>query len=91
MIEEYLKVPASTILLSASQTIYMVAVSLIAGALLGIILAIILVLTRPRGLFQNNTFYFVLNTIVNIVRSVPFIILMVAIMGQLRLQVCVGK
>jgi len=84
MIEEYLKVPASTILLSASQTIYMVAVSLIAGALLGIILAIILVLTRPKGLFQNKTFYFILNTIVNIVRSVPFIILMVAIMPMTK-------
>jgi len=80
MIQKYLKVPLSTITLAASQTLYMVAFSLIAGAILGMILAIIIVLTRPNGLLENKLVFFVISTIVNIVRSVPFIIMMVTIM-----------
>lgn len=80
MIEQYLKVPGSTIALAASQTLYMVGWSLAAGAVLGMILAIILVLTRPDGLLENKVIFFLVSTTVNIVRSVPFIIMMVAIM-----------
>lgn len=80
MIEQYLKVPGSTITLAASQTLYMVGWLLAAGAVLGMILAIILVLTRPDGLLENKVVFFLVSTTVNIVRSVPFIIMMVAIM-----------
>ncbi|WP_333646501.1 methionine ABC transporter permease [Lacrimispora sp.] len=80
MIESYLRVPGSTLALAASQTLYMVGWSLVAGALLGMLLAIVLVLTRPDGLLENNAVFFITSTTVNIVRSVPFIIMMVAIM-----------
>lgn len=80
MIENYLKVPGSTIALAASQTLYMVGWSLAAGAVLGMILAILLILTRPEGLLENKVVFFFISTTVNIVRSVPFIIMMVAIM-----------
>lgn len=87
MIETYLNVPASTLTTAAYQTIYMVAWSLIIGAVLGIILGIILVLTRPRGVLENGPIFFVMSTVVNIVRSVPFVILMVAIMPFTKLVV----
>jgi D-methionine transport system permease protein len=87
MIENYLKVPGSTIALAASQTLYMVGWSLAAGAVLGMILAIILVLTRPDGLLENKVAFFLISTTVNIVRSVPFIIMMVAIMPLTKLVV----
>ncbi|WP_349671879.1 methionine ABC transporter permease [Lacrimispora sp.] len=87
MIENYLKVPGSTIALAASQTLYMVGWSLAAGAVLGMILAIILVLTRPDGLLENRIIFFIFSTTVNIVRSVPFIIMMVAIMPLTKLVV----
>lgn len=80
MIQEYLRVPASTLIEAANQTIYMVAVSLAAGAILGMLIAIILVLTRERGPLENKWVFNILGAIVNIVRSIPFIIFIVAVM-----------
>lgn len=80
MIQEYLHVPASTLILAANQTIYMVAVSLLAGAALGMLIALILVMTRERGPLENKWVFNILSAIVNIVRSIPFIIFIVAVM-----------
>lgn len=77
---EKLGVPASQLILSAEQTLYMVFVSLLVGSILAIVLAMILVLTNDNGILKNRPIYLVLNTIINIIRSVPFIILMVFIM-----------
>lgn len=72
---------------SIIDTIYMVGVSLFFGTILGAVLAILLVVTRPGGILECKPFYVILNPIVNIVRSVPFIILMVAIIPFTRLLV----
>lgn len=77
---DQLGVPATQLILSAEQTLYMVFVSLVVGSILAIILAMILVLTNDNGILKNRPIYLVLNTIINIIRSVPFIILMVFIM-----------
>lgn len=77
---DQLGVPASQLILSAEQTLYMVFVSLLVGSILAIVLAMILVLTNENGILKNRPIYLVLNTIINIIRSVPFIILMVFIM-----------
>lgn len=77
---EKLGVPASQLILSAEQTLYMVFVSLVVGSILAIVLAMIMVLTNDNGILKNRPIYLVLNTIINIIRSVPFIILMVFIM-----------
>lgn len=52
--------------------------SLIAG-LFGLILGILLILTRENGLWANRTVYSVLDKIVNIGRSIPFIIMLAII------------
>ena len=75
-----LGVPLGRLVLAAEQTIYMVFVSLVIGSILAMILAVILVLTNDKGILRNRPVYAVLNTIINIIRSVPFIILMVFIM-----------
>ena len=77
---DQLGVPASQLILSAEQTLYMVFVSLLVGSILAIVLAMILVLTNDNGILKDRPIYLVLNTIINIIRSVPFIILMVFIM-----------
>ncbi|PAT09777.1 methionine ABC transporter permease [Corynebacterium hadale] len=64
---------------SFGETVYMVGISLFVGALIGIPLALALVITRPGGLKPNPIAYGVLNVLVNVVRSLPFIILLVAI------------
>ncbi|MBP6115870.1 MAG: ABC transporter permease [Neisseriaceae bacterium] len=67
-------------LLAGQETLFMVAVSLLGGGLLGAIIGIALVITRPDGVRPNKVVYTVLNPIVNMLRSLPFIILLVAIL-----------
>ena len=80
-----LGVPGSQLLLAAEQTLYMVFLSLFIGTILGLIIAVTLVVTNPNGIVKNSIVYTITNTIVNIVRSVPFIILMVAIIPFTRM------
>lgn len=87
MFLEYFKVPASTVAEASGQTLYMVGLSLIIGAILGMLLALVIVLTRPGGQWENRTFHSVISTCVNIVRSIPFIILIVAIMPLTKVLV----
>lgn len=84
MIEQYLDISTAKLALAASQTIYMVGYALFVGSLLGIPIGILLVITRKDGILQNKFVYLILNNIVNIVRSVPFIILLVFIMPMTR-------
>ena len=58
------------------QTLYMVFwTSLIAG-ILGILLGIVLVVTRPNGILENRPLFEFLDKVINVVRSIPFIILL---------------
>jgi D-methionine transport system permease protein len=61
------------------DTLYMVGVSLIVGGLLGLLLGIALYTTRGGGLLANRALYGVLNFVVNLVRPIPFLILLFAI------------
>lgn len=82
-----LGVPNEQIILAAQETLYMVFVSLIIGSIIGLILAVILVLTNKYGILRNNYVFAVVNTVVNIIRSVPFIILMVFILPLTKLLI----
>ncbi|SFM18829.1 methionine ABC transporter permease [Pelosinus propionicus] len=75
-----LGVPFSKIVLAAQQTIYMVSISLAIGSVLAMMMAMTLVLTNDNGILKNKYVYTVLNTVINIIRSIPFIILMVFIL-----------
>lgn len=77
---ELLGIPTSQIAQSANQTLYMLFVSLFLGSVIGLILAVTLVLTNKDGILRNRYVFFSVNTFINIVRSIPFIILMVFIM-----------
>lgn len=67
-----------------SKTLFMVLVATILSTVIGIILAIILIVTDKEGLRPNKYIYEILNVIINIVRSFPFIILIVAIIPFTR-------
>lgn len=69
---------------SIIDTLYMVGFSLLIGSLIGIPLGIFLVVTRSGGILENKFLYNLLNPIINIVRSLPFIILLVAIIPFTR-------
>ncbi|MDA3042490.1 MULTISPECIES: methionine ABC transporter permease [unclassified Campylobacter] len=70
----------TSLLLEATRdTLYMTFVSTFLAFLLGSVLAIVLVLTRAGGLYENRSLYAVLDIVVNILRSFPFIILLIVL------------
>jgi len=69
------------------QTLYMLAITIPMAVLLGTPLGTVLFLTRPGSFIKARRTYMVLNTIVNIVRSFPFLILMIAMLPVTRLIV----
>ena len=73
-------IPVGDIITALRATFYMVSISLVIGTVLASILALALVLTNEGGLLENKPIFLILNTLVNLVRSVPFIILMVAML-----------
>lgn len=79
-VEAFLGVPWSRVANAVIETVYMVSVSLIIGTVAAFIIAILLMLCRKGGLYQNSVVYNVLNFIINIVRSTPFVVLLIAVM-----------
>ncbi|MFD1418506.1 methionine ABC transporter permease [Companilactobacillus keshanensis] len=61
------------------QTLYMTFVSAIFAGIFGIILGILLVVTTDDGITPHKTFYNVLDKLVNLFRSIPFVILLAVI------------
>ena len=62
---------------ATQETLYMTALSGVATFALGLLLGLSLFLTARGGLFQNRAVYSVISLVVNIFRSIPFIILIV--------------
>ncbi|AIN61295.1 D-methionine transport system permease protein [Pseudomonas sp. TE6288] len=62
---------------ATNDTMVMLFISLAFIILLGLPLGVVLFLFSPRQMFEHKKVYAVLATIVNIVRSVPFIILLI--------------
>lgn len=71
------------------ETIYMSCASTILAVLLGLIPAVILVLTDKNGLSPHPTIYRILDIIINTLRSFPFIILMIVLFPLTK--IIVGK
>ena len=70
-------------------TLYMTLVSTVFAYILGLPMGIALVVTAKEGLRPNKVIYKVLDIIVNVVRSVPFLILLILVIPLTR--AIVGK
>lgn len=70
-----------------SETVYMVAVSMVIASIVGIPLGVLLHTTSKNQILESPVLNRVIGGIVNAVRSIPFIILMVAIIPLTRLLV----
>ncbi|MFI5359372.1 MAG: methionine ABC transporter permease [Halanaerobiales bacterium] len=66
------------------ETLYMVSVSLVIAVIFGIPLGVLTTITRKGHILTNNVLNKILDGIINIGRSIPFIILMVAIIPLTR-------
>ena len=67
----------NTMLSALQDTLYMTFVSLIVAVLLGMGIGILLYLTGKNGLMPNKIVNKVLDLVVNILRAVPYIILLI--------------
>ena len=67
-----------------AETLYMTIAATAASYLLGLPMGVVLNITAPNGIRPNRAVNTVLGTIVNIIRSVPFIILLVAVIPVTR-------
>ncbi|MBP7567658.1 MAG: ABC transporter permease [Burkholderiaceae bacterium] len=85
MFENFSQALLELFALSLWETLVMVGVSGVLGALLGIPLGVFLRLTDHGGVLQNAAANRIVGWIVNAVRSTPFIILLVAIIPFTRL------
>lgn len=63
-------------IIATTQTLYMVFWTALIAGILGIILGVLLVVIRPNGILENKVIYQVLDKTINVVRSIPFIILL---------------
>lgn len=86
-INEFLELWGSDIWLATIQTFQMVGISLTISVLIGLPLGVLLVLTRPGKALDNKIIYNFLNVLINIIRSIPFIILLFFILPFTKLIV----
>ena len=69
------------------ETLYMTFGSVITGYLIGLPLGILLYVTGPVGLKENKVIYRILDFVCNIIRSIPFLILLILLIPFTRFVV----
>ncbi len=67
------------------QTLEMLLIPGAVSFVFGLVFGVILVVTRKDGIMENRVVFFVLDKIINLFRSIPFIILMTLLVGLTRL------
>ena len=66
------------------QTLLMVGASMMIAIVAGMLLAIVLTLSAPGGLYPRPLLHKTLSTAINMFRAIPFIILLVALLPVTR-------
>ena len=69
------------------ETVYMTLVSTLIGYLIGLPIGILLTVTDKDGIRPNAFFYRIMDVIINIMRSIPFLILLILLIPFTRLLV----
>ena len=69
------------------DTLYMTLASLLLSVIFGIIIGIVIYVTKEDGLYENKVIYRILDLLVNILRAIPFIILLIIIIPFTKLLV----
>ncbi|MEQ4531683.1 MAG: methionine ABC transporter permease [Mixta sp.] len=76
------------LLLNATgETLYMVTLAALFTVALGLPVGVLLFLTRREGILPNRTLSLLLNSLVNIGRALPFVVLLIALIPFTRLLV----
>ena len=69
---------------ATGETLLMILVAGLISFIIGLIFGVILVVTGKGNILENKAVYYVLEKIINITRSIPFIILMAAVIPLTR-------
>ena len=69
-----------TLVKSCCETLYMVFFSSLFAMIFGLPLGVLLSVIKPSGILANPLFYRILGAIVNVVRSFPFIVLIILLL-----------
>ncbi len=69
------------------ETLYMTIVSTLVGYILGLPMGIVLTITDREGIKPNVFVYKILDVIANVIRSIPFLILLILVIPLTRLVV----
>lgn len=64
---------------ATGETLYMVSATLFFGSIFGIIVGLLLFVSRENNILENKFLFNILNFLINLIRPVPFIIFLVAI------------
>ena len=78
---------AEMLLAGTGETLLMVLISTAMGYLIGLPLGVVLTVTDSKGISPNPALYKTLDAVVNITRSVPFLILLILIQPLTKLLV----
>ena len=82
MIESTLNV--EQLLQAVWETVYMTFVSLFFAAIFGLLIGILLYCTQTGGLLQNKVLNRIVDIIVNVLRAIPFLILLILLIPLTR-------
>jgi D-methionine transport system permease protein len=78
------QIPLSLFINATIATIYMVFMASVIATLVGLPLGVILYITRPHHILEHRLIHQLFAMIVNVTRSIPFIILMIAVIPLTR-------
>ncbi|MCI3922973.1 ABC transporter permease [Paenibacillus sp. TRM 82003] len=80
-------IPWEDVASASLDTLLMLGVSTVFTVIFGLALGVLLFLFSPGRLLANRPLYFILSGVINVLRSVPFVILMIALIPFTRFVV----
>ena len=84
---EFISEYGALLLQGTLDTLAMTITSTLFAYVLGIPLGVLVFITQDKGLVENKVVYRILSWVINVVRSIPFIILLVALIPLTRILV----
>lgn len=72
------------------DTMDMMFAAMLASFIIGLLIAFLLFITRPGGIYENRVSYFILSGFINITRSVPFILFIIVFIPINRFLIGTG-
>lgn len=81
------QIPSSLLISATFETLYMIVASGVIATVVGLPLGVVLYTTRKTNILAHPLLHTILAALVNITRSIPFIILMIAVIPLTRLLV----